>query len=80
MRFFKPDGSPLHDKNEFVDYIIPSDYIVIFKLKIYDYFQTINSGIILSGSLLSIDMIKKDDLILGSYKKLHTIKMMLFCL
>lgn len=53
------------EKNEFVDYMIPGDSIIGFKLKMDDYYQTINSSVILSGSLSSIDLIKKSDLILG---------------
>lgn len=47
------------------EYVFPGDSIVNLSAKIDDYFQSSNSNATVSGSLSSIDMISKKDLILG---------------
>lgn len=48
-----------------VEYVIPSNSIISFKLPFDFYYQTNNSYEYIKGSLSSIDMITKDDLIYG---------------
>ena len=48
-----------------VDYIIPSNSIISFKLPFDFYYQTNSSYENIKGSLSSIDMITKDDLVYG---------------
>lgn len=48
-----------------VNYVLPGDSNVTFKLKVDDYYQTSKINATISGSLASIDMINKDDIIAG---------------
>ncbi|MDO4996107.1 MAG: ABC transporter ATP-binding protein/permease [Bacilli bacterium] len=48
-----------------VNYVIPGDSAVTFKVKVDDYYQTSKINVTMTGSLSSIDMITKDDLISG---------------
>lgn len=48
-----------------VNYVIPGNSSVTFKVKVDDYYQTSKINVTVSGSLSSIDMITKDDLICG---------------
>ena len=54
-----------YEKLDFIDYMLPTNSNVTFKIK-YDYFyQTYNSNDIIKGSLTSIDTINNDDILYG---------------
>ncbi len=55
-----------YEKLDTLNYIIPGNSSVTFKLKYNYYYQTNNATDSLTGSLSNIDMIKKEDLIYGS--------------
>ena len=50
-----------------VEYIIPGDSIVSFTLKVDDYYQTTMVNANIEGSLSTINMITKDNLIYGRF-------------
>ena len=52
---------------ESIDYIIPGDSIVTAKLSNKKLFQLTNAHLNLEGSLSSIDIIDKDNIILGNF-------------
>lgn len=54
-----------YEKIDSVNYLLPSDSIVSFNLKIDDYYQTDYYFYQLKGSLSSVDMIDESDLIWG---------------
>lgn len=54
-----------YEKMEDISYVIPGDSLVNFELKVNDYYQTSKYTYNLKGSLSSLEMINKDNLILG---------------
>ena len=54
-----------YEKMEDISYAIPGDSLVNFELKVNDYYQTSKYTYNLKGSLSSLEMINKDNLILG---------------
>ncbi len=54
-----------YESLEEVDYILPGDSMVSFKIKFDDYYQTARYTLELSGSLTSIDTIGKEELVKG---------------
>ena len=54
-----------YEKMDNIVYLLPGDSSVNFYLKINDYYQTSRNNYQLSGSLSSLEMIDKNDLILG---------------
>ena len=54
-----------YEKKEDINYILPGDSIVTLTIDNKEYYQTENAGMTLSGSLASIKMINKDDLVYG---------------
>lgn len=55
------------EQNKVVNYMMPGNSIASFRLKLNDYFQTNNQIVTISGSLSDIDLLNKDDIILGRY-------------
>lgn len=54
-----------YEKLNSVDYILPNNSLINFKINYEEYYQTYLSGDIITGSLTSIDALSKDDIILG---------------
>jgi len=54
-----------YEKMEDIEYILPGDSWVQFKMKFDDYYQTARLSLNLEGSLTSVDTITKDRIILG---------------
>lgn len=54
-----------YEKMEDISYAIPGDSLINFELKVNDYYQTSKYTYNLKGSLSSLEMINKDNLILG---------------
>lgn len=54
-----------YEKMEDISYVIPGNSLVNFELKVNDYYQTSKYTYNLKGSLSSLEMINKDNLILG---------------
>lgn len=54
-----------YEKMDNIVYMLPGDSIVNFKININDYYQTSRNTYQLNGSLSSLDMITKSDLIMG---------------
>ena len=48
-----------------VNYVLPGNSHVSLQMKVNDYYQTVDVNAEINGSLSSVDMINKDDLILG---------------
>lgn len=48
-----------------IDYILPGNSLVSFKLLFDDYLQTIDSSLIITGSLLNADKLTSEDIIYG---------------
>ena len=61
----KIDDYSKYEQTEGVEYIIPGDSMITFKIKMEDYYQLANTYLDLKGSLTSIDKIKEEDLIYG---------------
>ena len=55
-----------YESKENINYLLPGDSIVSFKVKYNEYYQTASYDDSLTGSLSSISMISKDDLIYGT--------------
>lgn len=54
-----------YENLEEIDYILPGDSMISFKMKFDDYYQTSRYTLDLSGSLTSIDAITKEDITKG---------------
>lgn len=54
-----------YENLEEIDYILPGDSMVSFKIKFDDYYQTARYTLDLSGSLTSLDAITKEDITKG---------------
>ena len=62
---FKVDDYLAYEKLDNINYILPTDSTINFKLDYTDFLQTSNYAGYLNGSLSDLNMIKKDDLVLG---------------
>ena len=62
----KVDDYLKYEESSNVNYLLPSDSVVMFNVTYKDYYQTSRITDNLNGSLSSIDMIQKNDLIYGS--------------
>lgn len=56
-----------YEQMENINYIIPGESLIGFKLKIDDYYQTANKNASINGSLSSISMITSEDIVLGRF-------------
>lgn len=54
-----------YENQEGIDYILPGNSLVTFKMKFDNYYQTSRFYLDVTGSLTSIDKISKDDIIYG---------------
>ena len=54
-----------YEKLDFIDYMLPTNSNVTFKIKYNYFYQTYNSNDIIKGSLTSIDTINNDDILYG---------------
>ena len=66
MPQIKVDDFLKYEKLEEVDYILPGNSIVSFKIKFDDYYQTARYTDELTGSLTSLDAISNEDIIVGA--------------
>ena len=66
MPQIKVDDFLKYEKLEEVDYILPGNSIVSFKIKFDDYYQIARYTDELTGSLTSLDAINNEDIILGA--------------
>lgn len=62
---YNPDEYMKYAAVDGVNYILPGNSTVTFRLKVDDYYQTASSYAALKGSLSSLDMITKDEIVLG---------------
>lgn len=62
---FKVDDYLSYEKLDNINYIIPTDSTINFRLEYTDYLQTSNYAGYLNGSLSDLNMIKGSDLVLG---------------
>lgn len=58
-----------YEKQKGINYILPGDSKISFKMKVDDYYQLARYSFELSGSLVSLDKIKASDLIKGRMPK-----------
>ena len=65
MPQIKVDDFLKYENLEEVDYILPGDSIVSFKIKFDDYYQTARYTLELAGSLTSLETINNEDIIAG---------------
>ncbi len=56
-----------YEKDENIKYIIPGSSIINLTIKYTDYYQTSNTTDSMSGSLVDIDTITENDIVLGKY-------------
>lgn len=61
----KVDDFKLYEENQNINYLLPGSSKINFIMRYNDYYQTSQAQSYLAGSLSSINMIAKDDLILG---------------
>jgi putative ABC transport system permease protein len=61
----KVDEFKSYEENQNIDYVLPGDSIIYFKIQFDDYYQSLYNQAYLYGSISSINMITKSDLILG---------------
>ncbi len=61
----KVDEFKSYEENQNIDYVLPGNSIIYFKIQFDDYYQSLYNQAYLYGSISSINMITKSDLILG---------------
>lgn len=54
-----------YEKMEGVDYIIPGDSMINFKMKFDDYYQTLEAETMLTGSIVKSSELNKENIVLG---------------
>ena len=54
-----------YEKEEGVEYILPGDSLITFKMKFEEYYQTADSYLIVNGSLTDINAISSEELLYG---------------
>ncbi len=59
------EGFEKYERIDGIDYIIPGDGKISFKLKVDDYYQLAKQTYELSGSMVSLDDVNSNDIILG---------------
>ncbi len=65
----KVDEFKSYEENENINYVLPGNSTIYFKIQFDDYYQSLYAQAFLYGSISSIDMITKTDLILGRMPK-----------